>query len=334
MIQKLRHQAQASGQAIVEFALAATLIFTLLAAAVDLGLIFFSLQGLNNAAQEGATYGSRWLVGEGTTASPRTFNENEIKERIRKESGERGGIGFANLLDLNSSGTLDLPQGARVGDAGCEIDADSGLCVLQDYIQIQMLKDLDGDGNPAINGGAPSIVPCANPANEAVPCYVYVTVSMNYDLVFPLAPVFGDRVRLSSSYYVPVRDGFARGGQPLGTPITIPENPPAQPLQLAFTSLTDGQQITDISQTAFSATATDPSGGRITRVTFTVRAPNGTATQVTLLGEPYCVFGKQGNTCKTMPANMFAGKGTFTIEMRAQSSSQQSSTSVITFVVP
>ena len=43
-----------TGQALVEFALAATLIFFLLAAAVDLGLIFFTIQGLHNAAQDGA----------------------------------------------------------------------------------------------------------------------------------------------------------------------------------------------------------------------------------------------------------------------------------------
>ncbi|NJO85178.1 MAG: pilus assembly protein [Blastochloris sp.] len=46
MIQKLRHTANETGQALVEFALAATLIFMLLAAAVDLGLIFLQPPGL------------------------------------------------------------------------------------------------------------------------------------------------------------------------------------------------------------------------------------------------------------------------------------------------
>ncbi|NJO85179.1 MAG: hypothetical protein HC828_22150, partial [Blastochloris sp.] len=121
------------------------------------------------------------------------MNENEIRDRIRKESGERGGIGFVNLLDLNSNGTTDIPAGARVGDAGCEVD--NGQCVLDDYIKVQMLKDVDGDGNPAVTNGVPDIQLCQNPANETLPCYVYVTVSMNYDLVFPLAPAFDERVR-------------------------------------------------------------------------------------------------------------------------------------------
>ncbi|MGB9633580.1 MAG: TadE/TadG family type IV pilus assembly protein, partial [Chloroflexaceae bacterium] len=41
-----RRQPRARGQALVELVLASTLLFFLLAAAVDLGLIFFTLQGL------------------------------------------------------------------------------------------------------------------------------------------------------------------------------------------------------------------------------------------------------------------------------------------------
>ena len=76
---KTRHSK--TGQALVEFALAATLIFFLLAAAVDLGLIFFSLQGIHNAAQEGAAYGSRWLIG----SSPRALDLNSIRDRVRQD---------------------------------------------------------------------------------------------------------------------------------------------------------------------------------------------------------------------------------------------------------
>jgi hypothetical protein len=54
MVKRIR----AVGQALVEFALAATLIFLLLAATIDLGMILFILQGLHSAAQEGALYGS------------------------------------------------------------------------------------------------------------------------------------------------------------------------------------------------------------------------------------------------------------------------------------
>src|SRR6266496_5490681 len=74
------------GQALVEFALAATLIFFLLAAAVDLGFMFFAVQGLHNAAQEGGTYGSRWLTSNLTTGA-RELNANTIRDNVRHESG-------------------------------------------------------------------------------------------------------------------------------------------------------------------------------------------------------------------------------------------------------
>ena len=106
----MRRHARTTGQALVEFALASTLIFFMLAAAVDLGLIFFTLQGLHNAAQEGATYGSRWLVNQNPSdpTSVEVLDFNGIRDRARHEAGTQGGIGFVNLLDLNSNGTPDV----------------------------------------------------------------------------------------------------------------------------------------------------------------------------------------------------------------------------------
>jgi hypothetical protein len=62
-------------QALVEFALASTLILLLLAAAVDLGLVFINLQGITNAAQEGAQYGSRFLKVEGNQVAQLDYDE-------------------------------------------------------------------------------------------------------------------------------------------------------------------------------------------------------------------------------------------------------------------
>src|SRR5262245_17099118 len=110
----MRQRLRSKGQALVEFALMATLLFFLLAATVDLGLIFFTLQGLHNAAQEGATYGSRWL---NDSTSPATLDYTNIRLRVRMEAGNRGS-GFANLLDLNNNGTDDYTEdSANVGKA-------------------------------------------------------------------------------------------------------------------------------------------------------------------------------------------------------------------------
>src|SRR5690242_1949172 len=133
MPQRLRSK----GQALVEFALTATLIFLLLAAVVDLGLIFFTLQGLHNAAQEGATYGSRWLATNPATGQPELAFET-IRYHARTEAGERG-IGFANLLDLNTNSVND----------NNEID------VIERYIEVNALLDVDGSGNPLDDGAGP-----------------------------------------------------------------------------------------------------------------------------------------------------------------------------------
>src|SRR5215212_5060446 len=148
-MRKIRHLKK--GQALVEFALAATLIFFLLAAAVDLGLMFFAIQGLHNAAQEGGTYGSRWLTGLGYGV--RTLNQNEIRDRVRHESGSSGGIGFVNLLDLNNNGVPDIKPDSNIANCGqsgvvCEINTATGNPVVKDYIQINMINDSNANGDP------------------------------------------------------------------------------------------------------------------------------------------------------------------------------------------
>ena len=155
------------GQALVEFALAATLIFFLLAAAVDLGFMFFAVQGLHNAAQEGGMYGSRWLTSNETTGV-RTLDANVIRDNVRHESGSRGGIGFVNLLDLNNDSTPDVnPDGpiAECTPAKCQVNPATGHYVVEDYIQVSMLRDANLNGDPLDDGAAPTYTACTNAAS-------------------------------------------------------------------------------------------------------------------------------------------------------------------------
>ena len=227
---KTRHSK--TGQALVEFALAATLIFFLLAAAVDLGLIFFSIQGLHNAAQEGAAYGSRWLTG----SNPRALNLNAIRDRVRHESGAKGGIGFVNLLDLNNDGIRDVGpnDNAVVGANGTTYQTmPDGTRVIDNFIQIQLLDDTDTNGDPMndLVGGQPT--PCVNPAAPQALCYIRVTVQLNYKTVFPLTPAFGRTTLLHSSYIVRLRDGYSQGGAAtmpgVFQTVTVPPTPTTPP---------------------------------------------------------------------------------------------------------
>lgn len=203
----MRRRTRTKGQALVEFALAATLIFFMLAAAVDLGLIFFTLQSLHNAAEEGANYGSRWLVKQdpNDSQSPLVLDAAGIRDRVRHEAGTAGGIGFVNLLDLNSNGTADVSPDTTNGSK--ETNAATGNPVINDYIQITALSDTNSDGDPL-----PENTTCPSVTDARYRCYIQVIVSADYNLVFPLAPAFGSKIHLSSSYLLPLRSGFYQTG--------------------------------------------------------------------------------------------------------------------------
>jgi TadE-like protein len=204
MPQRLR----VKGQALVEFALTATLIFFLLAATVDLGLIFFTLQGLHNAAQEGATFGSRWLK---TDASGKTdLDYEQIRRHVRDEAGDSTS-GFANLHDLNNNGIDDLSEDAA------NIGAATGTSLFPTYIQIRALQDVNGDGDPLNDSTS-----CPNVANKVYSCFLQVQVSAEYKLLFPLAPSFAEQRTLTSSYVIPMRSGLSQGGAPTNSPVIIP----------------------------------------------------------------------------------------------------------------
>lgn len=206
---------RAPAQAIVEFALASTLIFFLLAAAVDLGLIYFTMQGLRTAAQEGATFGSYpvpvYRSGGNDVYAPAnpsglTFNRidlhyPEIVNRVYGSGGNRNS-GFANLHDLNNNGQDDMAENLHPTTA-------SGASAADAWIRIENLFSNSG---PPPAGQSPRAcrgnVRGVELQNGGRNCYIRVTVSYNYRFLFPLAPAFGDTVRLSASHLMPVRSPF------------------------------------------------------------------------------------------------------------------------------
>jgi len=197
---------QTQGQALVEFALAATLIFFLLAAAVDVGLIFFALQGMHNAAQEGATYGSRW--GITTDASNNILiDKNAIVTHVRDESGAKGGNGFINLYDLDSNGVDDRTQNG----------------FNEPNITIEVLADPSSDGDPVrkVLDGSAEYQLCTDPSTTTLTCYMRVTVRSIHKMLFPFAPAFAKNVPLKSSFIMPLRSSLARGP---GSPPQAPKN--------------------------------------------------------------------------------------------------------------
>ena len=169
----MRKHKRTTGQALVEFAIAITLIFLLLSASVDLGLIFFTMQGLRNAAQEGAFFGSFPVVNVDSNGVPTgiSIRENEIRNRVRFESGARG-IGIYDLRDLS-----------------------------EDQIRISTLKDTNFDGY--VSAGDP---PCTQEDMlTARHCYIRVEVLYDYNAFFPFAPMLRDTVTLRASSILKIR---------------------------------------------------------------------------------------------------------------------------------
>jgi len=190
----MRRASRKAGQAIVEFALMITLIFFLLSAAVDLGLIFFALQGMYNAEQEGAMYGSRWVdvTYSGSNITGTTLRVNEIRNRVRGEAGARGGVGFVNLIDLNNNGINDSTE--------------SG--VLNNYILVSAIPDTDFDGKPEATPSGPGATACNNLATSDYKCYIRIEMRYDYRPVFPLAPALGDSVEIRRTFVMPMRATF------------------------------------------------------------------------------------------------------------------------------
>ncbi len=193
-----KHRRKTVGQALVEFALAATIIFLLLAAAVDLGLIFFTLQALRVAAQEGATYGSYPVVvtnSSGQVTEVR-LNYQEIFNRIRTAGGTRPS-GVANLLDLNGDGINDTAQ-TIVFNPNNPTNP-NGFVIIEN----------PRGANPTnLSGTCSTTTPRTDMRNAGQNCWIRVTVRYRYRLFFPLAPAFGREIILRVTHTMPIRSQY------------------------------------------------------------------------------------------------------------------------------
>ncbi|MGQ9926290.1 MAG: TadE/TadG family type IV pilus assembly protein [Chloroflexaceae bacterium] len=201
MLRRLRlcgRQPRARGQALVELALASTLLFFLLAAAVDLGLIFFTFQGLRAAAQEGATFGSYPIqVMQNGQLQRVDLNYSEIVRRVRYAGGEQS-RGFANLRDLDNNGVRDEDETGRA--------VHTDWSNPNAYIRIELLR---GSNPNSLNAPCRTDVRGVGMQAGGRDCWVRVTVRTDYQFLFPLAPAFGNSVRLEARSVMPIRSSYA-----------------------------------------------------------------------------------------------------------------------------
>ncbi|MBP8252759.1 MAG: pilus assembly protein [Herpetosiphon sp.] len=160
------------GQALVEFALTATLLFFIMAATIDFGLAFFAYQGLAGAAQEGATYGSLYPVVN--TKAGTAPNNAEIISRVRNEAGTLNATypnraRFVNLHDLNSNGQTYPKDSAE-----------------SDMITVSTI-------NNYLNNEVGTGITCSDTIRQKDICDLVVRVRYTYRPFFPMASFFGLR---------------------------------------------------------------------------------------------------------------------------------------------
>lgn len=202
----MRNHIRKTGQALVEFIIAASLLTLLLAASLDIGMIFFTIQALHNAAQEGASYGSLMNYedtdnkdGDGQTfkdifcskpSTECTFDtsdpddlgnlyedfQDDVRFRATYEAGKTGGVGFSSLHDLDSNDIADDNN------------------VRREYVDVWVA-----------DGPKRSAKECD--PDLGTQCYIHVVVRARYKIFFPLAPIAKEYLTLESHYSMPLNRG-------------------------------------------------------------------------------------------------------------------------------
>lgn len=185
--------AQQPGQALVELALSITLIFFLVAAAIDLGLAFKTYQTLVNATAEASTYLSinpklNCAVSSCPNGNAFVAADQVARQRFRTEQGDTV-RGIASTLDLNSNGINDQQEGLP----------------LSNWIEIWVADNTQLANGSYLNGTNSSNQDCRNrvvPSDPTQSCYIVVRTRMIYR-PFILRPVLGSEMTIST---VSVRD--------------------------------------------------------------------------------------------------------------------------------
>lgn len=193
-----RKQHRTPGQALVELALAVTLIFLLVSATVDIGLIFFTLQAMRTAAQEGAAFGSypvSYMNADGSLNRV-DLRYNEIVNRVRYSGGQNS-TGFANLQDLDSNGVRDENETGTLHP----LDGRNP----NGWIFVELLGGADPSN---LSGTCRTDQPRTGMQAGGRDCWIRVTVRLNYRVQFPISPTFGRNVRLQVRQTMPIRSTY------------------------------------------------------------------------------------------------------------------------------
>lgn len=125
------------GQSLVELAISLTVILLLLAGAVDFGMAFYSYVALQDAAQEGALYGSFQpfsdTSGDGKWQSGEPVNVAGIRDRIRASSHIPLDFSNTALFPESSISADTVPDADKPCEGISSTGTSNGIRVTIDY---------------------------------------------------------------------------------------------------------------------------------------------------------------------------------------------------------
>jgi hypothetical protein len=104
-----RRRERTRGQSLVEFALVLPIMLILLAAAIDLGRLFYAYVAVENAAKEGAFYGSRNPLCD-DSGNPNCANPNNVVWHVQNEATNIGSQFSTNVSCWTPAGALVQPM--------------------------------------------------------------------------------------------------------------------------------------------------------------------------------------------------------------------------------
>jgi hypothetical protein len=191
-----------AGQALVEMALAMTLLTFLLSAAVDLGLAYKTHQMLINASAEASSYLSQQPIIPCNGCSVSTMKasaDTQARANFRQEVGAGStGVKIARLADLNDNGVddisegLDLSQWIRIdpADAGQFDPSNPGSFNIKSFKASTQQNCIDR--RPLYSGGQ---------------CFIVVRARIIYKPLFALAPFINGQMTISAYAIKPIVGG-------------------------------------------------------------------------------------------------------------------------------
>lgn len=208
---RVTEQRTHSGQALVEFTLALTLLTYLFAAAVDLGFAYKSYQTLLNASAEASSYLTVMpAMSPCSGCTPQQAwdaSDSEARRRFRGEQGFTMRAFGGSTMDLDSNGQDDETQGSFSGFSNFEAFIQAKVKINEaDSTQIIVGSDDFGIGGSFAGTSDSNCLQRKRFSTSGGQCYIVIQSEIEYR-PFAISPFVGNRMVIRAISVKPIVQG-------------------------------------------------------------------------------------------------------------------------------